>query len=69
MMLADFVTHEGQWCARCRHDGRGSKACPVRAIMRKNPDDYACMHLFRTGKCSEFEQKPKRPKKAKEAKK
>lgn len=45
------------------HVGRGSKACPARKIMKGHPDDAACGHMFRKGRCCQFERRPERRRK------
>lgn len=66
----EFASHDSEWCNRCRHNGRGTRACPIRAIMLKHPDDYAANRLsHRLKRCVQFEKKPERPKKAKEGRK
>lgn len=60
MTPAEFQAHERHFCDECRHDGRGSKACPARKIMKGHPDDAACGHMFRKGRCCQFERRPER---------
>lgn len=50
---------------QAQHAARGG--CPAFAIMERMPDDIATNILFRLGKCSQYEVKPKRPKKQKAA--
>lgn len=51
---------------QAQHAARGG-GCPAFAIMERMPDDVATNILFRRGKCSQYEVKPKRPKKQKAA--
>lgn len=52
----EFASHDGEWCNRCRHNGSGTRACPIRAIMLKHLDDYAANRLFhRLKRCVQFE--------------
>lgn len=51
--------HEDTVCFECAYYARGR--CPVPRIMRGHPDDYAAMHLFRNGRCSQWSPKTKLP--------
>lgn len=63
----EWDSHKAKWCERCKHNTRRGGGCPAFAIMERMPDDVATNILFMLGKCSQYEVKPKRPKKQKAA--
>lgn len=70
MTSYEWDSHKAKWCERCKHNTRrGGGGCPAFAIMERMPGDVATNILFRLGKCSQYEKKPERPKRAKQAKK
>ncbi len=69
MTSYEWDSHKAKWCERCKHNNRRGEGCPALAIMERIPDDAAVNRLFRLGKCSQYEKKPERPKRAKQAKK
>ena len=66
MTPSEWDAHKAKHCTKCVHNRRGSKACPVIAVMEKNPKDKAVAHIFaRLGMCSQHQQKSPRATKKK----
>lgn len=69
MTSYEWDSHKAKWCDRCKYKSERGGGCPAFALMERIPDDAMVNRLFRLGKCSQYEKKPERPKRAKQAKK
>lgn len=60
MNVRAWDRHKDLYCHRCRHTTK-RKPCPLWQIMETNPEDPIANKPFvRLGRCSQFENPPKR---------
>lgn len=65
MTPAQWDAHESAMCSTCVYDRSGRRACPIKAVMRDNPEDEQANKLFRRlSRCSQYSKRPEpKPKK------